>query len=188
MRPAFVLAIALTCLACLAGFGSLVSPDTGAGGAPASSGDNPGTGTSADPEECAVGCSVGNHPITPLTSGEYRDLLEELASGDEDVRARAIETLLFHGENVRKLLAEHGPGPLPPHKVNWLRRELSRTHVRLWLRVVDETGIARVSIDAARFPVGRKEHVHAESTVDLQPPEISGTVHRTGVAHLWARL
>ena len=143
---------------------------------------------SKDDRACQAGCSIGNHPITPLTGEEYQGLLGELSNGTTEEQAAALEMLLFHGARSRELIADVGLGSLDPERAELLRRELSRTHARVWLRLVDEHGITRVSIDGARFPLGIKEHVHATVTHDLPPPEISGTVHRTGLHHLWTRI
>ena len=136
---------------------------------------------------CATGCAVGNHPITPLGELGYLGALERMATGSAAEKEAALETLLFHGLETRDLLADLGTGPLAPSDAALLRRELSRRHARLSVRVVDETGVVRAEIDHARFRVGIKEHVHA-TTERLQPPEVSGTVHRTGLHHLWTRL
>ena len=139
-------------------------------------------------EACAAGCSVGSHPITPLAASEYREHLQALAQGPEDTRTKALETLLFHGPQVRELTRELGLAPLAGEPAARLRRELARTHARLWLRVVDEQGEVRAAVDGERFPIGRKEHVHASVARNLQPPEISGTIQRTGLHHLWTRI
>lgn len=148
-----------------------------------------------DPSACKTGCSVGNHPIEPLAEGEFLGLVEGLADDDlpETERTRALEMLLFHGARTRELIAKHGLDALEPSLADSLRRELSRTHARLSLRIIDEHDVVRAVLDEARMPVGVKEHVHVSaadpSAPDaLQPFEVSGTVHRTGMRHLWARL
>lgn len=140
------------------------------------------------PESCSTGCSTTSHPIRPLTDGDFRRLVAGLAGGSDVERRTAMETLLFHGTQVRDLVARLGLEALGEERGRTLRRELSRTHARLWLRLVDEEGVLRASVDGARMPVGQKEHIHATTTRDLQPPEVSGTIHRTGVDHLWIRL
>ena len=139
-------------------------------------------------EACEAGCSVGNHPIAPLTEAEYLELLGEFSASSGERRTEALETLLFHGRQVSDFSARLGTGPLGGKDAEFILRELSRTHARLWLRLVDDAGVVRARVDGARFPVGQKEHVHVSSTHDLQPPEISGTIHRTGLHHLWTRI
>lgn len=142
----------------------------------------------ASSAECATGCAVGNHPIEPLSADDYRSALRGLAAGGSDERARALETLLFHGTRTSELMERLGTGRLDGEDAALLRRELSRTHARLSLRLVDESGTVRARVDRARFPIGVKEHVHATGSVDLPAPEVSGTVHRTAPHHLWTRL
>ena len=69
-----------------------------------------------------------------------------------------------------------------------LRDELSKTHVRLWLRIVDQDGIVRAKIDGAPLPISQKTHLHMTDTRDLPTPEVSGTIYRTGLHHLWTRI
>ena len=55
---------------------------------------------------------------------------------------------------MRRLLAQRGRGSLGGELGRLLRRELRRTYVRLWLRVVDERGVVRASVEGARMPIG----------------------------------
>ena len=137
---------------------------------------------------CATGCAVGNHPITPLTTAERWTFLADLESPDAAARELALDTLLFHGDATRHFLASEDAARVDPAIADRLQRELAFTHARVWVRVVDEQDVVRAAIDGALFPIGRKEHVHASTTSALQSPEVSGTVHRTGAKHLWARL
>jgi hypothetical protein len=137
---------------------------------------------------CQTGCSISSHPIEPLTATEYMHFVERFANGVGDERDSALETLLFHGEQSRRFMDKLGVSGLDEEQSKFLRRELSRTHARMWLRLVDENGIVRAKIDGARMPIGKKEHVAITQTDNLQPPEASGTVHRTGLHHLWTRI
>ena len=142
----------------------------------------------ASDEVCATGCSVGNHPIVPLTSTELKELFEHFSTASGKERESALDTLLFHGHQSRGQLDAIGSAFLVPEQLEFLRRELSKTHARVWMRVVDDRGVVRAGINGHRFPIGIKEHAHVENTMDLPAPEISGTVHRTGLHHLWTRI
>jgi len=140
-----------------------------------------------DANGCEAGCSTSNHPVEPLTRVEYLHLLDNYAKGEDRVRTAALETLLFHGfqiagwvENDKNLLASDDAARLT--------NELAKTHVRVWMRIVDDNGTVRARIDGERFPIGEKQHVHMTDALDLPAPEISGTVHRTGLHHLWTRM
>jgi hypothetical protein len=139
-------------------------------------------------EVCATGCSVGNHPVAPLSPEELAGLFDVFSSAHGKTRESALDTLLFHGGQVRESIDELGAELLSPDQAAFLRRELDKTHARVWMRIVDEHGIMRASVDGHRFPIGTKEHVHLDKTHDLPAPEISGTVHRTGLHHLWTRI
>ena len=142
----------------------------------------------ADQEGCAAGCAIGNHPIEPITEGEYRSLLGSLANGSAKERHDALETLLFHGREARGYVDRLGTDPLSSEQARGLRRELAKTHVRLWLRLVDERGVVRAQIDGEVFPIGERTHMAFTDSKDLQLPEASGTIHRTGLHHLWTRM
>ena len=69
-----------------------------------------------------------------------------------------------------------------------LERELDRRHALLSVRLVDAAGKERLRLGPTRVPLGEKQHRLAEDTTDLQAPEVSGTVRRVGLHHLWTRL
>ena len=69
-----------------------------------------------------------------------------------------------------------------------MNAELARTHAFLSVRLVAEDGTERVRLDRARILIGEKQHFFPETAAGLQAPEISGTLQRVGVSHLWARL
>ena len=137
---------------------------------------------------CQAGCSISSHPVEPLTRPEYLNLLQTFASGDAESRVAALETLLFYGRDVREWIEGPDGQILSEDQTVLLREELSKTHVRLWLRLVDDNGVVRGKIDGARMPISEKTHVHMTDTSDLPAPEVSGTVYRTGLHHLWTRI
>ena len=137
---------------------------------------------------CQTGCSIGNHPITPLRVSEFNDLLARFQSEPMAEGSEALETLLFHALQVRGLIVRHGTGTLDAERAAFLTRELARTHVRVSVRIVDTEGVVRARWYDGHFPIGQKIHLHADATERLQPLEISGTVHRTGLNHLWTRI
>jgi hypothetical protein len=144
--------------------------------------------TDAHAGGCATGCAVANHPVDPLTESDYRYLLDELANGDAAASVQALEKLLFHGNDARGFVGSVGTEALDEAQADMLGRELAKTHVRLWFRLVDARGVARAEIAGERFPVGVRTHMEVTATHDLPLPEISGTIHRTGVNHLWVRM
>lgn len=142
-----------------------------------------------DPEPgCQAGCSITNHPIEPLTDSDYHSLIRSVAVGNDAEREHALETLLFHGPQVGDLIDRLGTGPLADSEVETLRYELSKTHVRLWMRLVDQKGVVRASIENERFPIAEKTHVHFPDTRDMDALKVSGTIFRTGLHHLWTRM
>ena len=99
----------------------------------------------------------------------------------------ALEELLFHGERSRALLAQHGSWPLDATRAGFLETQLTSTHALLEVRLIDAHGVERMRLDPARFRLGERQHVHADQLVQLQPVEVSGTVKRVGLHHIWTR-
>jgi len=137
---------------------------------------------------CQAGCSITNHPIEPLTDSDYHSLIRSVAVGSDTEREYALETLLFHGPQVTDLIDRLGTDPLADPEVEALRHELSKTHVRFSIRLVDQEGVVRAGIENERFPIAEKTHVHFPDTRDMDALEVSGTIFRTGLQHLWTRI
>jgi len=137
-------------------------------------------------EVCATGCSAVPGLDKDLTEAKFRELIAAYATQPMTEESEALEALLFHGAATRALL-ETATFELDAERADFLRRELAITHARVDVRVIDEHGRERMHLGETRFPLGEKQHVHAHETARLQSPEVSGTVHRVGVKHLWAR-
>ncbi|MEX2186128.1 MAG: hypothetical protein WD875_05005 [Pirellulales bacterium] len=136
---------------------------------------------------CKSGCAASNHPTLDLTAFEFRRLLTEYASSPADENGSAFEALLYFGKQTRDLLAREGASPLDQPHARRLARELSRTHARVSVRIIDADGRRRVWLPPTRVPLDRR-HVFTMETVDLQPLVTSGTVKRVGQDYLWVRL
>ncbi len=136
---------------------------------------------------CASGCAASNHPTKELTTSGFRQLMTQCAAGPLDETNQAFETLLFFGRQTRVMLEREGYGPLNPEQARTLWRELSRTHARISIRVIDEHRVVRSSLKPTRVPFDRR-HVFDMDTNNLQPLVTSGTVKRVGLHHLWTRL
>ncbi len=137
---------------------------------------------------CRTGCSAEPNATGELTLVRFRQLAAEWSSEALDVESTALDTLLFHGADTRALLAEHGARELAPDHLALLRRELGRDRAWLSVRMVNDAGEERLSLGPIAVPIGVKQHLFPEHTRDLTPPEVSGTIHRVGVRHLWTRL
>ena len=141
---------------------------------------------SADDEECKTGCSLAKHSVPDFTEADYHEALAAYASAPVDVSSEGLDKLLFYGTRTKKLMQELGTEALPPSHVEFLRRELSRDHALVSLRLVDEAGTVRVAYGPTPVPLGVKQHLQPAGK-DLQAMEFNGTVMRTGVNYLWSR-
>ena len=142
-----------------------------------------------EPEStCATGCAAVKDGGPVLSEEEYRALVDDFTRGAPDVRLAALEALLFHGSRARDLVDRLGTGALDDESRAMLDAELARTHAFLSVRLVAEDGSERIRLDRARIPIGEKQHLFPETAVGMPAPEISGTLQRVGVSHLWARL
>jgi len=138
-------------------------------------------------EVCATGCAALPALDRDLSADEFERLLAAYAVQPMSGESAALEALLFHGAAAGALLDTLG-GELDAEREAFLRRELTRTHARLDVRITDETGVVRLHLGDTLIPLGEKQHLHPHDTNNLQTPEVSGTVHRVGLKHLWARL
>lgn len=136
---------------------------------------------------CASGCAVSRHPTAELTQPILRQLLEQFADEPINENSQALETLLFYGRQTAEMLPRDGVASLDQQRVSFLRKELSRAHAIISIRVVDETGILRSSLPPTRVPLDRR-HVFSMDVNNIQPLVTSGTVKRVGLYHLWTRL
>jgi len=141
-----------------------------------------------DPKNCGPGCASANDAPGQLTASEIDELLaryslEPMAQGSE-----ALETLLFAHHQVEPLIRARETLPLDPKREAFLRAELAKSSAWLDMRIVDALGVERVRLGAMRVELGVKQHVAPSRLVRLQALEVSGTVRRVGVDHLWTRL
>lgn len=146
-----------------------------------------GLGGPGGEEVCATGCSAVPALDKNLSADEFERLLAAFATQPMSGESGALEALLFHGPSALALLDNLG-GELDAEREAFLRGELARTRASLDVRIIDETGAERLHLGETSIPLGEKQHLHPHETNDLQPPEVSGTVHRVGLEHLWARL
>jgi hypothetical protein len=136
---------------------------------------------------CSSGCAPHNHPTADLTAAKYRALVERFSGEPMDETSLALESLLYFGRQTRLLAAREGISPLTADRADFLRRELSRTHARIAIRLVDEAGKVRAWAPPTRVPLDRR-HVFEMEVEGVQPLITSGTVKRVGLYHLWNRL
>ena len=149
---------------------------------------SPGSGDT-DPElVCATGCSAEPDARGNLTHARFEELLAEWSEVPVGEESLALDTLLFEGARASALLAEHGATALDAEHLEVLERELARDRAWLEVRMVNDEGVERMHLDPIAVPLGEKQHLFPEYTLDLTPPEVSGTIHRVGVRHLWTRL
>jgi hypothetical protein len=140
-----------------------------------------------DPADCVGSCSAVPDGHPSLTSERFSKLVGAFAGEPRTADSPALEDLLFHHVAARRLLGERGAKPLDFARESLLRRELARTHALLEVRVRDREGKLRLTLKPTRVELGVKQHLFPP-VVDLQPVEVSGTVKRVGLDHLWVRL
>jgi len=161
---------------------------TGCAGAP----DAPAaTRPHADPGEvCATGCSAAPNGGSELTRERYRELIVICADPEasEEAATSALEELLFHGEQTQAWVTELGVGALDADSTRRLAAELARNRVRFDVRLLAEDGAELLRLGERSIPIGHKQHIWPRRALGFEPPEVSGTIQRVGVNHLWARL
>ncbi|RMG08010.1 MAG: hypothetical protein D6731_22605 [Planctomycetota bacterium] len=143
-----------------------------------------------DPNDCVGSCATASDGPAPLGAERVRALLAAFAREEPRGAGPAGEALLFHHAAVRAFLAQGGAGPLDAERAAFLRRELARDHAWIEVRVVDAEGTERLRMRPRRVPLDEKQHLHAgpDERVRLPSLEVSGTVRRVGLDHLWTRI
>lgn len=151
------------------------------------------------PHVCASGCSANAHPTKPLTKKEFHRLMGEYARQPirEDKPDSALEELLYFNRQTLLFMDRDGPiyfdgqgqeQRLEAERAAFLRRELSRRHVYVEVRVVDENGVIRLWNKPARVPMDIRHGFVMENNRFPQYTEPTGTVKRVGLYHLWQRI
>jgi len=139
-----------------------------------------------DLSDCPSGCSLKKHDVAPFTVEQYQKALTMYASAPLKAESTSLDTLLFYGERTRELMTRYGASSLPRTHLDFLQRELSRTHALVAIRIVDANGIVRANLPWQRVPFGHKQHLHPQAS-DIQEMSFNGSVMRTGLGHIWAR-
>ena len=144
-------------------------------------------GTVQEVAPCATGCSGPTADEQgDLGESEIRHLMQQVAQHPVGAPKLALETLLFHGDEVRTHLELHGAAPLPEAHARWLEQELARDQVQIGLRLVAEDGTVLGHREDV-IPLADKQHLLLAGTEDYGRLDVNGKVKRVGVRHLWAR-
>ncbi|MCB9895700.1 MAG: hypothetical protein H6839_14740 [Planctomycetes bacterium] len=131
-------------------------------------------------------CGDARHPTPPLLKTEFDQLIAQYATDPIDDSA-SLDTLCYYGVQTRDMLKEFGAGALDEDHAAFLRRELSRTYVYLSVRITDDDGVVRVSFDHRKVNIDERNHHAVDAVNNVIPPEISGTMKRVGLYHIWSR-
>jgi hypothetical protein len=97
-----------------------------------------------------------------------------------------LDTLLFHDHETTHRLDEKAVA-MSPEWETFLRRELARRNVTVSIRVIDEAGVERATVDG-NWEIGVRAHHVVHDVKGVPPFEASGTLVRVGREHLWVRM
>lgn len=137
---------------------------------------------SAAPPACSSSCATASTSSPAATDREVRAWLAGYAKAPFRNAGPDLETLLFHATVVRDALWRGVGGALPDAHLQFLNRELAITSATVGLRVVEPDGTERTWLNRTGVPFDEKSHLHAPSC------EVSITLKRVGLHHIWARL
>jgi len=124
---------------------------------------------------------------TALDEATFLSLRADWADDPLGTPTEALESLLFWADGTRSWLDALGPGPLSPQQDAWLRHQLDRDAYDMEMRLVDDRGDVRGTLEAQDLPFDHKEHLSFEGTGALQTLVTAGRSKRVGLAHLWSR-
>mgnify|MGYP007063757813 CR=1 FL=1 len=143
----------------------------------------------AEDEDCRSACerpAVDEGP-SPPTAAEFAALVSDWLAEPVDAPSLPLETLLYHGEHSRRLLARLPREALSDERRSFLLYELDRGRAAIEVRLVDESGAVRGELQASGLQLGVPSHQHLHATGSLGDVELSGRVRRVGLHHLWSR-
>lgn len=145
---------------------------------------------SADRKDCVGSCAFVHDAPPELDAARYQALVKAFASEPMAAGSEALEEILFHHVAARALVARLGTDPLDPERAAFLRRELGQERAWIDMRVVDADGVERIRLRPNHVLMDHKQHLFpaAADLVRMQELEVSGTVRRVGLDHLWTRL
>jgi hypothetical protein len=155
--------------------------------APVDDGDDPIVVELPIDGDCVGGCAVVQREYEHVQPEAMEEMLQAVVATDLGSESRALDEFLFYWEDTADWLAERGPQGIDPNWYNFLRRELAHETVHMSVRVRDLDGRELITMDHV-VQLGIKAHVEATLKTEIQLPEFSGTVERTGLYHLWTRL
>ena len=133
--------------------------------------------TPEPPPSCVGGCAAVPADGTALSRNQTHELVQALTAMPAGTDCPELEELLFQGTPV-------DASGLSPEWRAFLDRELSRKTVILSLRIGTPP---RVELTRT-LPIGPRTHLRADRAVGVTPPEVTLTVKRVGLDHLWTRI
>ena len=135
---------------------------------------------------CSETCSLSDGP-KGQAEADFRKTVEAWKVEPMASASLPLETLLFYGGTTRDYLNGLEGLSLSTERRAFLLTELERDQVAIEMRVVDDQGRIRGTMQASDVPFGEKQHLRFKGTGTLGHLETGGRVKRVGLAHLWSR-
>ncbi len=135
---------------------------------------------------CSQTCSLKDGPHGQ-TEADFRSTIQAWLKEPMSDASLPLETLLFYGDTTRDYLNGLDDLSLTVARRAFLMTELARDQVAIEMRVVDDQGRIRGTMQASNVPFGKKQHLRFKGTGTLGHLETGGRVRRVGLAHLWSR-
>lgn len=142
-------------------------------------------GTPLEAPQC-IGCGDARHLTRRLNENEFRELMRSYAAQPAE-GGSALDALCYYGPQASFMLDTLGGCGVDLPRLERLRAELRRDHVYFSVRVIDENGVERLTLQNSYTPLDANVHHHLTATRNVPPCEISGTLKRVGLHHIWAR-
>jgi hypothetical protein len=138
---------------------------------------------------CQGGCALVRDPDDALTPLEIAALLDTATKLPVGADSQALDTLLFHDNEVRAWFLEGVlPSGVSPEWAGWLRQQLHRRTAAFSLRIIDEHGVVRAKVPATAMALGMKLHMQVDDGIHTGPFNANGTIVRVGRDHVWIRM
>lgn len=135
---------------------------------------------------CQAGCLYVPGP--GISDDAVLDNMKALRNVPVGEEAEALDNLLFYDEDTRRVIAKGDPLPLTADWQAFLVKQLLKRNVIFQLRVVDDEGKVRATVEPTLMALGVKRHMDTTNNVKVQPIDANGTMVRVGLNHIWYRM
>lgn len=138
-------------------------------------------------EECQTsGCTIGDDSTQDISDKKIKELLVQLALEPYNEESEALDILLFHHKATNAYIQKNGSHLESSPWQGLFEDEVAKTHIKISVRVTDDNGISRITVNE-KVAIGGKYHLHHHDIIEGEDLVVSGRSKRVGLNHIWVR-